>query len=105
MVEDEPLADLLLGVADAVVGVERQADDLDRDADFGAAIVRRLARPRTLIVVLVGGPHAGRTVAAATPAHRAPGDVVDAKDAGSALQREHARGDRGRDFAAPRSDR
>ena len=30
-VEHQPLADLALGLADAVVGVEREARDLDRD--------------------------------------------------------------------------
>ena len=51
-VDHQPLADLALGLADAVVGVEREAGDLDRDRLRGllavlvdSASLRRRARP------------------------------------------------------------
>ena len=97
-VEDETLADLALGLADAVVGVERQAADLDRDGLPG--------RPR--------GPRRGprrrlcprsprRSLHRPSPAQRSSrhrqrfahgANVVHAEDARAALVGEHVRGDR-----------
>ena len=37
-VEDQPLADLALGLGDAVVRVEREADDLDARADLRTVV-------------------------------------------------------------------
>ena len=55
-VEHEPLADLPLGGGDAVVRVEREADDLDRDADLGTfpfVVVDRRSG-RLVVVVELG---------------------------------------------------
>ena len=43
----QPLADLLLGVADAVVRVDREPAELDLDRGLVAVVVRFHARQRT----------------------------------------------------------
>ena len=53
-VEHQPLADLALGGGDAVVGVQRQADDLDGDPDLGALSVVVAGQ----VVVVVSGSSA-----------------------------------------------
>src|SRR5262249_24219928 len=70
-VEHQALADLALGGGDAVVREEREADDLDRDADLGAFAVRVVGLVVQLVLVVVVElgvvpGHPGRNVAAAT---------------------------------------
>ncbi len=54
-IEHEALADLALGLADAVVGVERQAGDLDRDRlGAGVALLIELVLVLILLTLDVG---------------------------------------------------
>src|SRR4051794_23180474 len=70
-VEHEALADLALGGRDAVVGEQREADDLDRDADLGTfafGVVGLLAQVVLVVVVELGvvPGHLAANVAAVT---------------------------------------
>src|SRR5918999_269045 len=63
-VEHQALPDLSLGRRDAVMGVERQPDDLDGDPDLGALLVV-IVVVQVVVVVLVGvGGHLANVAAA-----------------------------------------
>ena len=64
-VEHQPLADLALGLADAVVGVKREARDLDRYR-LGALLAVVVVELAGLVVELLP------VVAARLPVHRGP---------------------------------
>src|SRR6185312_13489859 len=73
-VDHEPLADLTLGVRHAVMRVERETGDLDRDERLRGLLVLVVLEVLVLeLLVVVRLAHRPRTVAAATASASATG--------------------------------